>query len=483
MGPTRLAGRQGAFQPITPGQFRMKTQIQITSPENSKSTRKYWCSAIRFALFIPLLFASSFSMAGGGPSISFSTLGKLMDYTEGDGAKILDSSVTVAQQGLEPISGATIEISGAPTGLGEHVLAFVDQNGITGALSNNSETLTLSASSSVAANTWEQALQSITYENTSDDPVAEVGFGWQLTDDSNGPGISDQFSVPITSVNDPPTVSSPASSTVLENSPAGTFVQNVSASDVDDTFLAYSITNGDPNGFFFIDSIGDITLTTAGAVEVNQDNLVTTTYTLEITVSDDETPTPASTTATLDVTFEAVNDPPTLFGSSIFVDEGATLTLTSSEIVVSDADDNLTDVSIAISNLSSNLSIQIAGSPVTSFTAQQLTDGDVKLVHDGSEAATALFDLTVEDGNEDSSTPTAETLFATVTPINDPPVITDASSTLAYTEEDPAAIIDATLTISDAENDQLQSATVTISSGYEPSEDACSSMALSYQEL
>ena len=59
-----------------------------------------------------------------------------------------------------------------------------------------------------------------------------------------------------------------------------------------------------------------------------------------------------------------------------------------------------------------------------------------------------------------------------VVAVNDAPVITDASSTLAYTEEDPAAMIDATLTISDAENDQLQSATVTISSGYEPSEDA-----------
>ena len=198
---------------------------------------------------------------------------------------------------------------------------------------------------------------------------------------------------------------------MLENGDTSTSVGSVSATDVDDTGLFYSITNGDANGFFVIDETGNITLTTSGSVAVNQDNLVTTTYTLEITVSDDETPTPASTTATLDVTFEAVNDPPTLFGSSIFVDEGATLTLTSSEIVVSDADDNLTDVSITISNLSSNLSIQIAGSPVTSFTAQQLTDGDVKLVHDGSEAATALFDLTVEDGNEDSSTPTAETLL------------------------------------------------------------------------
>ena len=475
MGPTRLAGRQGAFQPITPGQFRMKTQIQITSPENSKSTRKYWCSAIRFALFIPLLFASSFSMAGGGPSISFSTLGKLMDYTEGDGAKILDSSVTVAQQGLEPISGATIEISGAPTGLGEHVLAFVDQNGITGALSNNSETLTLSASSSVAANTWEQALQSITYENTSDDPVAEVGFGWQLTDDFNGPGISDQFSVPITSVNDPPTVSSPASSTVLENSPAGTFVQNVSASDVDDTFLAYSITNGDPNGFFFIDSIGDITLTTSGAVEVGQDNLVTTTYTLEITVEDDETPTPASTTTTLDVTFEAVNDAPTLTGSLSSINEGDSLTLTASEIVVLDPDDNLADVNIGIGSLSPSLAIQIAGSSVTSFNAQQLNDNEVTLVHDGSEnTSSAGFVLTPEDGNEDGSDPTANavTFSFSVFSVNDPPIIANAGGQLDYTEGDPATVIDPSLTITDVDNGQLQSATVTISSGYEPSEDA-----------
>ena len=66
---------------------------------------------------------------------------------------------------------------------------------------------------------------------------------------------------------------------------------------------------------------------------MNQDNLVTTTYTLEITVADDETPTPASTTTTLDVTFEAVNDPPILSSSSIFIDEGATFTLTTLSLI------------------------------------------------------------------------------------------------------------------------------------------------------
>ena len=197
---------------------------------------------------------------------------------------------------------------------------------------------------------------------------------------------------------------------------------------MDDPSLTYSITNGNASEFFTIDpSTGNITLTTAGVAEVNQDNLVTTTYTLEITVKDDETPTAASANTTHDVTFEAVNDPPILSGSSLFIDEGQTIKLTTSEIFITDADDNLTDVNIAISNLSSTLSIQVAGSPVTNFTAQQLTDGDVSLVHDGSETSQAFFDLTAEDGDEDNSTPSPQSLFVVVNAVDDPPIAENRS--------------------------------------------------------
>jgi len=457
----------------------MRYPAHITNTANEQQSGGSFGLMIRLLLVLPLVLFHSGATAGPTPP-SISLAGILSAYTEGDGTKTPASDVTITagDSGSPNFTATEIQSASVFINVGyqssEDVLAFPNANGITGSWNSSTAVLSLTASSPLPSiATWEQALESVTYQNTSDDPSTNLrSFQYRVTDSLAGQNNT-LASFSVVAVNDAPSIGTATGTTVLENSGnTSTSVGSVSATDVDDTALFYSITNGDPNGFFFIDSIGDITLTTSGSVAVNQDNLVTTTYTLEITVSDDETPTPASTTATLDVTFEAVNDPPTLFGSSIFVDEGATLTLTSSEIVVSDADDNLTDVSIAISNLSSNLSIQIAGSPVTSFTAQQLTDGDVKLVHDGSEAATALFDLTVEDGNEDSSTPTAETLFATVTPINDPPVITDASSTLAYTEEDPAAMIDATLTISDAENDQLQSATVTISSGYEPSEDA-----------
>ena len=87
------------------------------------------------------------------------------------------------------------------------------------------------------------------------------------------------------------------------------------------------------------------------------------------------------------------------------------------EIFITDADDNLSDVNIA-NGVSSTLSIQIAGSPVTSFTGQQLTDGNVSLVRDGSEDSTVFFDLTAEDGDEDLSTP-PRICFVSVTPVND----------------------------------------------------------------
>ena len=69
------------------------------------------------------------------------------------------------------IQSATVTISGAPVS-GEDVLAFTDQNGITGVLGTGAQTtLTLSATSPFPTTAvWEQALESVTYENISDAP-------------------------------------------------------------------------------------------------------------------------------------------------------------------------------------------------------------------------------------------------------------------------------------------------------------------------
>ena len=50
-------------------------------------------------------------------------------------------------------------------------------------------------------------------------------------------------------------------------------------------------------------------------------------------------------------------------------------------------------------------------------------------------------------------------------------MVSDAGATLAYTEGDSATVIDGTLTITDVDDTNMEGATITISGGYQSSED------------
>ena len=136
-----------------------------------------------------------------------------------------------------------------------------------------------------------------------------------------------------------------------------------------------------------------------------------------------------------------------------------TITLTTSEIFLSRRDDNLLT---SISQSATSLRPVHPDCRFTchNFTAQQLTDGD-GLVRDGSEIVIVSFELTPEDATKTRRQPLKPFLYPSTKLTTLPQLLTLAAR--QYTEEGPAAIIDATITISDAENDQIQSATVTIS--------------------
>ena len=74
----------------------------------------------------------------------------------------------------------------------------------------------------------------------------------------------------------------------------------------------------------------------------------------------------------------------------------------------------------------------------------------------------------VNDGDTNSA---GVTSTITVADANDAPVVSDAGGTLAYAEGDGAVVIDGSLTITDVDDTNIESATITISSGYESSED------------
>ena len=90
-----------------------------------------------------------------------------LNYTVWDPATAIDPGLAVADNTSSTLASATVSITGNYV-MGQDVLAFTSQNGITGSWNAGSGTLTLTGAASVAA--YQTALESVTYQNTSSNP-------------------------------------------------------------------------------------------------------------------------------------------------------------------------------------------------------------------------------------------------------------------------------------------------------------------------
>ena len=134
----------------------------------------------------------------------------------------------------------------------------------------------------------------------------------------------------------------------------------------------------------------------------NSDDPTTTDRTVHVVVNDGLADS-AQQTATVHVW--ATNDPPVLQGSlHATMDEGTSHTISPTELGFTDPDNIAAEVSFHVSNQVNGI-VTLDGVPSLSFTGQQLLDGHVTFVHDGSDTTSASFDVYVEDGNQDGSTP------------------------------------------------------------------------------
>ncbi|WP_433999109.1 VCBS domain-containing protein [Endozoicomonas sp.] len=98
-----------------------------------------------------------------------STLKNSTSYTEGDGAVALDQGLTLSDSDDAELSGAEIKILNFQQG--EDVLNFSAANGIS-IESYDAQTGTLKLTGKVSIEAYETALANVTYENTSEDPLA-----------------------------------------------------------------------------------------------------------------------------------------------------------------------------------------------------------------------------------------------------------------------------------------------------------------------
>ena len=121
-----------------------------------------------------------------------------------------------------------------------------------------------------------------------------------------------------------------------------------------------------------------------------------------------------------------------------------------------------------------NGNIKNSNAKTGSYEVDNATNGgnSAGFNYSGLAAGSYTIKLTIFNGNNCSGAEGTSAGFAfTVTDDNAAPVVSDAGATLAYTEGDSATVIDGTLTITDVDDTNIEGATITISSGYQASED------------
>jgi VCBS repeat-containing protein len=146
----------------------------------------------------------------------------------------------------------------------------------------------------------------------------------------------------------------------------------------------------------------------------------------DITIQDES----STVTQTFRFTVTAVNDAPTLelLGSGLTPEilEGGTYFFGTGDISYSDPDDTDKGVTYTVTNLQHG-AIYVNNVKSIKFTADDIANGKVRFVHDGSEESTAGFDISVEDGNEDKSTPVAQHFTVNIDPTDDPATFSGTS--------------------------------------------------------
>jgi hypothetical protein len=121
-----------------------------------------------------------------------------------------------------------------------------------------------------------------------------------------------------------------------------------------------------------------------------------------------------------------------------------------------------------------NGNIKNSNAKTGSYEVDNATNGgnSAGFNYSGLAAGSYTIKLTIFNGNNCSGAEGTSAGFAfTITDDNAAPVVSDAGATLAYTEGDSATVIDGTLTITDVDDTNMEGATITISSGYQASED------------
>ena len=188
-------------------------------------------------------------------------------YAENDPATALDPALTVSDPDSPKLVKATVRLSSGYT-QGEDQLAFPGAAGISAGWDAATGTLTLTGSASPAA--YQAALRTVTYANTSDNPVAGARTVTVQAEDATGAGNLATRSIEVSISNDAPTAQLAGGSAA--------YTENAVATPIDAT-----LTVVDPDSA----NIADATVAITAGLKTAEDLLELTTPVAGITASYD----------------------------------------------------------------------------------------------------------------------------------------------------------------------------------------------------
>jgi Big-like domain-containing protein len=394
---------------------------------------------------------------GGSPS-----------FTEDGGPVAVDPAIAASDVDSPNLLSATVTLTSRPDGnAAESLAATTAGTGITATYTQATGVLSLTGTDSVA--NYQQVLQSVTYNDTSQNPSTtnrSIGF---VVNDGSLDSNTVTKTLSVTAVNDAPVLTAGGTLNYTENDPATAIDTTVTATDVDNTNLASAtvqITGNYQNGQdvlsftntanitgAFTAASGTMTLTGADTVANYQAALRAVRYnnTSEnpsaaartVTwIANDGSVSSSSVTSTINVT--AVNDAPVLTaGGTLNYTENDPAPAIDTTVTATDVDSaNLASATVQITGnyqngqdvLSFTNTVNITGAFTAASGTMTLTGADTVANYQAalravrynntSENPSAAVRTVTWIGSDGSASSTPVTSTINVTPVNDPPVLT-----------------------------------------------------------
>ena len=267
-------------------------------------------------------------------------------YTDGDGAVVIDPQIGITDEDHTDLTGGSVTIANNFVS-GEDILAFADQNGITGNYDAGNGILTLTGTSSVA--NYITALTSITYEKTSTTSNLTRQVSFVVTDGVDN-SASFNRDIDIDAINQPP---------VIEV--GGVPVTTINVLNDEDTPIEICIEATDPDGDMTVIT-NIVSLDGSGNTEISVIDPMCFTYTppaefngvetLQVEVCD-QTANSLCDQVDVIITNQPVNDLPIITGNAVplIYANGNGAVLIDDQIGITDQDHtDLVGGSVSISN-------------------------------------------------------------------------------------------------------------------------------------